>query len=158
MIEKIEARHAEVTSFVRESLRIEGIGREPWYEEVCVTRKFLNDAVVGLAELATLVGTYEPSARLRHAQGMDVRVGDYVPPRGGEHIAERLNEIIVAAETGAADAWSTYVVYEALHPWTDGNGRSGRALWARRHLREGGDLSQLFQNAFHYQTLRRYAR
>ena len=44
--------------------------------------------------------------------------------------------------------------YEMLHPFMDGNGRSGRALWAWMMLRLGQDpFALLFLHRFYYQTL-----
>ena len=44
--------------------------------------------------------------------------------------------------------------YETLHPFMDGNGRSGRALWAWQRLQRGESPFALgFLWAYYYETL-----
>jgi Fic family protein len=44
--------------------------------------------------------------------------------------------------------------YESLHPFTDGNGRSGRTIWAWHMMRVGRDPFALpFLHRFYYQAL-----
>jgi hypothetical protein len=55
-----------------------------------------------------------------------------------------------------ADPYILHVEYEQLHPFTDGNGRSGRAMWLYAmkkcgRLEQGLNLG--FLHAFYYQTL-----
>ena len=52
----------------------------------------------------------------------------------------------------------TYHEYEGLHPFMDGNGRSGRAIWLWLHAQQGEGhvdsiLSLGFREAWHYETL-----
>ena len=49
----------------------------------------------------------------------------------------------------ALGACETHVRYELLHPFLDGNGRSGRALW----LWLMGQAPLGFLHTFYYQTL-----
>lgn len=122
-----------VTDFVLESNRIEGITGARAIE-VEATQAFIAGPRPTLAGLRELALTYAPGVGfLRERQGMDVRVGNHVPPRGGPHVYERLRALLDAIE--GATPYNFHVAYEALHPFMDGNGRTGRALWAWQMVR-----------------------
>jgi hypothetical protein len=142
-----------LTAFVKESNMIEGIYRLPTADELSATAEFLSRADITVLALQTLVGVYAPGHTLRDRKGLDVRVGSYIAPPGGPAIRERLGVLLDHANAGA-DAYLVHCDYEMLHPFTDGNGRSGRALWAWTMSRNGGDPFALpFLHRFYYQTL-----
>lgn len=141
----------DLVSFVRESNRIEGIIREPHQMEVEVTRDFLGLNSLTVPSLVTLVQTLQPGARLRAAVGLDVRVGNHLPPEGGPHIRKLLQSFLEAMPNYTPH--SAHVAYETLHPFTDGNGRSGRAIWAWQMVRAGSEIPLGFLHQFYYQTL-----
>lgn len=137
--------------FMRESNRIEGIHREPTPEEVIATQIFVTCGALTITTLVALVKVYQPDASPRFVQGLDVRVGNHIPPRGGPHIQQRLASILENKDN-LRDAYEMHVDYEHLHPFTDGNGRSGRALWLR--MMGGIERAPLgFLHHFYYQTL-----
>ncbi len=142
-----------IADFVRESNGIEGIIRDPTADELAATADFLVLPTVVVANVAALVKVYQPNAVLRDQQGLDVRVGNYVAPRGGIAIRERLRGMLESLPE--TDPWEFHVQYEGLHPFTDGNGRSGRALWAWQMMRRREGLSLGFLHRFYYQTLDR---
>lgn len=113
--------------FVQESNRIEGIVREPSDVELEATFNFIGLHTVDVEAMVALVSVYQPGAVLRDRAGLDVRVGRHVPPRGAPMIREHLAAILGLANTGAPP-FTTHCDYEWLHPFTDGNGRSGRAV------------------------------
>lgn len=91
---------------------------------------WLNESFPAIEHLERLVSVYAPGHCLRDKDGLDVRVGNYVAPRGGPEIRTRLLELLYrATRERSITAWQAHVEYEMLHPFTDGNGRSGRALW-----------------------------
>lgn len=136
--------------FVRESNRIEGILRSPTDAEMIEFHRFIELDTVTIDDLVQFVSVYQPDARLRdqpHVPG--VRVGNHIAPPSGPDIRARLDHLIRCAVAGSMSAWHVHTAYETLHPFTDGNGRSGRMLW-RWQMKEApiGFLHQ-----FYYQTL-----
>lgn len=140
--------------FVTESNRIEGILRPPTEGEMESTRRFVCGAKPTLIALIGLASEYtDGHGHLRERVGMDVRVGNHFPPKGGPAIARRLEELLSTIED--ADPFEFHLAYETLHPFMDGNGRTGRALWAwqmwQSMATEYLDLG--FLHSFYYQTL-----
>jgi len=145
--------HPGFIDFIRESNRIEGILRDPTESEIAAHERLLK-----LPELdPTTVGDFQamiaPGKPIRQRPGMNVRVGNHVAPKGGPTIVDRLKRILALAN-GVSDPWRVHVAFELLHPYMDGNGRTGRAIWAWQMQRLGQDPFSLpFLHRFYYQTL-----
>jgi hypothetical protein len=141
----------DVYRFIVESNRIEGIHRQPTDGEALATAAFLSLELIRVEDVERFVGAVSPGALLRTTVGLDVRVGNHIPPRGGSTIRQALEAILARANAGE-HPFDVHRDYETLHPFMDGNGRSGRVLWAWQMQ---GDLRLGFLHAWYYQSLER---
>lgn len=145
----------ELRDFIKESNRIEGIKRAPLKKEIEEAERFLSLDVVRQIDLEIFVAVYQPNAVLRRDPGRNVRVGDHIAPPGGPDVVLKLEEVLKDANNPLADPFWIHMEYENLHPFTDGNGRSGRILWAWQMVKQDcwPFLKLGFLHAYYYQTL-----
>lgn len=142
-----------VRQFVIESNKIENI-RGAREVEVQATLYFINLDYPTVSDITQLAAIYAgEKGKLRDKPGMDVRVGNHYPPGGGPHIYERLHELVQQLHT--MDEVKFHKAFETLHPFLDGNGRTGRALWAWQKVLRYGErgLALAFLQAWYYATL-----
>lgn len=124
--------------FVRESNRIERILRDPLPAEVEAHQSLLQCKRITLHGLRAFVQIIA-DAPLRDKPNLNVFIDGsrHRPPPGGPHVREALEKILQAVNQKGADPFKVHANYETLHPFMDGNGRSGRALWLWMMVRKG---------------------
>jgi Fic/DOC family len=145
---------ARLTTFLRESNAIEGIYGGPGDAEIAAARRFLELPEVNALALGDFQTIIAPGKPLREHPGMNVQVGNYLAPPGGPNILRRLQALLRRANEPGSDPWETHCRYETLHPYLDGNGRTGRLLWAWQTHRVGRDpFIRPFLQSFYYETL-----
>ena len=148
-----------LVEFVIESNKIEGIVGAT-QADIDAHEDLLALRTLTVAALSRFVEEVA-KAPLRSQLGMNVRVGFDVPPAGGPGVVSALEELLKKMVWGFAPTgfhgmtpYEAHVAYELLHPFMDGNGRSGRALWAWMMLRTCQDPFELgFLHTFYYQAL-----
>jgi Fic family protein len=143
-----------VRDFIIESNQIEGITRSPLPRELEAHQELLTRDQVTVESLEKFVYTVS-NARLRRRPGMNVRVGSHVVDPGGPEIEARLAQLLrLVCNLDQLTPFEAHVEYELLHPFMDGNGRSGRALWAWHMIRDDEDPFALpFLHRYYYQSL-----
>lgn len=94
--------------------------------------------------------------RIRDRIGDNVKVGSYYPPKGGIEIKESLEAIIQNAnkKKNQIDIYYDHIAFEKLHPFMDGNGRTGRAIWLWQMITHCGyTLKNAFLHEWYYQSI-----
>ena len=151
---QMRAEMDRLFDFVKESNRIEGIYRDPTNQEIAAHEALVTLGTLVVADMECFVTVVQPGAILRREHGVNVRVGSHIAPPGGAGIEPALENLLGLSSDG--DPYAIHHEYETLHPFTDGNGRSGRALWLRM-MYERGRLDQAlalgFLHNWYYQTL-----
>ncbi len=143
-----------IRDYVIESNRIENIHRPPNKREIHAHVEFIARDRLDIPALEHFVGQVQPNAYLRSVAGMDVRVGPHVPVMGGPIVPFQLMGILAAVNADQIDPWTAHCRYETLHPFMDGNGRSGRAIWLWQTWRRNAGRPTLgFLHRFYYETL-----
>ncbi len=141
-----------IHKFIEESNAIEGINRAVTKEEVKETFRFIALDEITLEELQQFVSVMQPDALLRDKEGMDVKVGNHFPPKGGQYIKDELALLLEVMLDG--DPFYAHKSYESLHPFMDGNGRSGRAIWLWQMLKLKKNFAPMgFLQSYYYQSL-----
>jgi len=153
-----------IIKFIEESNKIERISefdvKEQFeaYESFFRLPEITSHDIVNLAEI--LHESSSDKYASRHVpkirgEGMSVRVGNHHPMRGGKKLKRRYQELLryINLHQHSKIAYEVHKEYETLHPLTDCNGRTGRAIWAWLMLKDGYDFSLGFLHKWYYQSL-----
>lgn len=140
--------------FAIESNNIEGIYNERAHlNHAAALKKFLEPERIKIDHLVEFVTSIQPDAHLRLTDYHRVFIGGHAAPKGSLNL-QRLAQIV----SGANDNFKTpnviHQAYEHAHPFTDGNGRSGRALWLWQMIAHHNyDGYYKFLQMYYYMTL-----
>lgn len=150
---RVAAEHVRfrgrLMEFAKESNMIEGITNAEANE-----RMFQKlEAFLKFKELtAVRVCGFNEWGKLRRIEGMNVRVGGRECLPGGDSLKHHFALIIHTLSERSP--FVNHVDFEDLHPFTDGNGRTGRAIWLWQMVRQHDyDLSLWFLHKWYYQSL-----
>ena len=144
----------QMIAFIKESNEIERIYRDPSIREIEEFKRFFALDKIHMSDIERFVSVYQSNARMRVSTSDNVQIGTYLPPRGGQHILYQLDAILHRANSNRTEegAYNTHNEYESLHPFTDGNGRSGRMLWVWQ-MKDNNPFSYSFLQRYYYQSL-----
>lgn len=147
-------------SFAQKSNLIEGIddyGRHLKHAESL--GKFLNYKDLRITRLEKFVKEIEPQAFLRKELNHGAVIGGRLAPPGPISIY-KLDELLRNINMREIEPWQAHAEYEYIHPFIDGNGRSGRAVWLWMMVKLYGEERAFrypFLRYYYYQTLGDYA-
>ena len=144
--------------FVMESDNIENIieiRRHTVHQKALYS--FLQQAKLTKNDLVNFVTQIEPKSYLRTKPDDNVWIGGRQAPPPNKSLP-RLETLLTNINDNNITPWEAHVEYESIHPFIDGNGRSGRAVWLwimwNRKFYRG---PYTFLQMFYYQTLQKYA-
>ena len=149
-----------VVDFVAESNKIESITRDPTGKEIGIALSFLALPKIDRASMEEFVRVIEPTrGKIRGKIGMNVVIStgnkvNHWPLPGSMLVVSQLDDVLERANRGI-HPWIVHQEYETLHPFMDGNGRSGRMLWAWQMVKQkvSPGIGLGFLHAWYYQSL-----
>lgn len=151
---RLAAEHVRFRSrlmeFAKESNRIEGItnpeANERMFEKL---EEFLKLEKLTIGNVCE----FNEWGNLRRIEGMNVSVGGRKCFPGGDLLKDYLG-LIIYNWIEERSAFANHFEFERLHPFTDGNGRTGRAIWLWQMVNQHNyDLSFGFLQKWYYQSL-----
>jgi argonaute-like protein implicated in RNA metabolism and viral defense len=143
----------QLNKFINESNKIEGISYQ-LDDEFTTYKEILMLPELTIGDIQNFVKIVA-GAKLRDRLGLNVRVGNHKPRPGGPDVVDELEHILsYVNDIVKQDPYETHTWYEILHPFTDGNGRSGRLIWAWMMNKEDKWWPEIgFLHTWYYQSL-----
>ncbi len=144
--------------FAQESNEIEGIfGEVAHQNHKKALLKFLTHPVVRISYLEEFVRAIEPKAVLREHDYQAVIIAGN---RGlhGTLVKSALRTLLDRIHDNKITCFEAHMEYEAIHPFMDGNGRSGRVLWLWQRIKYGAWPNLSFKHSFYYEAFGFYRR
>lgn len=162
-IELIDMIQFNLYEFAKESNEIEGIKHpDEHHRHKNALAWFIQQKSMSRKVLKIFCDKIQQGIRLRTEQKDAVFIGTksgeliYTPPPGNL-VPKLLSALIKKINTEKIHPYLAHYEYEKIHPFTDGNGRSGRALWLwHMHKLTGYDGSLKFLHKYYYQSLQQY--
>ena len=119
-----------IWDFATESNIIEGItSAKARMNMVHALGWFLKIRELALDEVVKFALELGPKCVLRDKLGMNVKVNGYYPVLGDPLMSTRINDLIFNMGRSDYTPFVVHCEFEKLHPFMDGNGRTGRAMW-----------------------------
>jgi hypothetical protein len=145
-----------LTDYTVASNFIEGIDRDPvaLEREVNALDELIGTPSLGSVEMLRFLSVVEPTARIRAGAKDGVAVGSHVAPAGGPHMYREVADLLIDISRSDTNPVFTYAAWQHLHPLTDGNGRTGRALYAWQNINRRNRIPlPSFVHDYHYEVL-----
>ena len=142
------------SAFLVESNKIEGI--EGTNEvQIIAFKKFMMLDILSVKDIETLAAELHGGrfCELRIHPWQNVQVGGHVAPQGGPLIKPEFKMLLETVNKDGLHPYKVHQWYETLHPFTDGNGRTGRAVWVWQMQRYGYWFNGSFLHTYYYQSL-----
>lgn len=141
--------------FAKESNDIEGISGFDSNDDMTRALKCLiYKKKLTLENIVRFAFALDPKCVLRAKAGMDVRIGAFIPQRGGEALVRNVEAFLELQNNKEhrRNPFEAYIQFETFHPFMDGNGRTGRAIWLWQMLQEECYNDLGFLRIYHYQS------
>lgn len=146
---------SRLMEFAKESNRIDGItnadDNERMFKKLEAFLKLEKLTIENVCE-------FNEWGELRDREKMNVWICGKMAPVGGNYIRRSLETLLSNisnhGNTSNVDSYNCHLCFERSHPFMDGNGRTGRAIWLWQMVRQHDyDLSLGFLHKFYYQVL-----
>lgn len=147
-----------IYEFAVESNTIEGIHDEAKHKKHAeILAEFLKIDEITIGDLEGFVFAIQPNGALRQLGNQNVMIGGKMAPPA--HISMALlSNLLLDIKENSVTMFDAHCRYEMAHPFMDGNGRSGRALWLWMWVNQyGKEVPPSFLHMFYYQTLKDYS-